>query len=118
MKITKSTVKRINAHCNPLTPSFIPVISAIGEILNQSGVVLGEVGHYAVNVDDEYVTPIIYSNGSREFVSGTVRGEYEKKLFRGLYTRYPNWLSCTFTLGLNCVDIYDVNKLVKAILDN
>ncbi len=118
MKITKATIKRINAHSKVLKPAYIPAINAIGEVLSQSGVILGEPGHYVINDGDEYVTPLIHSNGDREFVSGTVRDEYEKRILRGLYTRYPNWLSCTFTLGLNGVDIYEVNKLVKAILDN
>lgn len=118
MKITKATVKRINDHCNVLKPAYIPAISTIGEVLNQSGIILGEPGRYIINNGDEYVTPLILNDGDREFVTGTVRSEYEKSLLRGLYTRYPNWLSCTFTLGLNGVDIYEVNKLVKAIIGN
>lgn len=118
MKITKATVKRINDHCSALKETYIPVISTIGEILCQSGVIVGNGKRYVINDGDEYVTPLIHSDGNREFVSGTVRSEYEKRLLRGLYTRYPNWLSCTFTLGLNGVDIYEVNKLVKAIIEN
>lgn len=118
MKITKATVKRINDHCSALKPSFNPAIRIIGEVLNQSGVILGNVGHYIINDCDEYVTPLIYSDGNREFVSGTVLNEYERRILRGLCTLYPNWLSCTFTHGLNGVEIYEVNKLVKAIVDS
>lgn len=120
MKITKATVKRINEHClNPSNPaSYIPAISIIGDVLNQSGIILGVPGHYSINNSNDYATPLILSDGIREFVSGTVKGEYAKRLFQGLYTRYPHWISCTFTHGLNGVDIYEANKLVKAILDN
>lgn len=118
MKITKATVKRISVHSSALKPSsFDPAISTIGEILNQSGIILGEPGSYEINDGNEYVTPLIFSDGTREFISGTVRDEYRKRLLHGLYTRYPKWLSCTFTHGLNGVDLYEVNKLVKAILE-
>ncbi len=70
MKITKTTVKRINDHSSALKPSFIPAISAVGEILSQSGVILGDAGHYVINDGDEYIIPLIHSDGNREFVSG------------------------------------------------
>lgn len=118
MKITKATVKRINDHSYVMkAENIIPAIDAIGEVLNQCGLLIGEPGHYEINSGDEYVTPLIFSDGKREFVSGTVRGDYTKKVLRGLCTRYPRWLSCTFTHGLNGVTIYEPNKLVKAILD-
>lgn len=121
MKITKATVKRINDHSYVLKmESIIPAIALIGEILCQSGLIIGEPGHYEINNgQDEYVTPLVHNEGDRghEFISGTVRYDCDKRILRGLYTRYPNWIYCTFTHGLNGVDIYDPNKLVKAILD-
>ena len=109
MKLTKATVKRLNENRND-------AIWVIANILNRSAVILGEPGHYEANDGtDELVLPMISSDGDREFVSGRTSGEYEKRIVAGLSTRFPNMISGTFTHGLNGVDIYDVNALVREI---
>lgn len=116
LKITKATVKRINDHSKVWSENYIHSIYTIGEILNHIGIILGESGHYEINdglYDD--VQPLISSDGKRQFISGAVRGDYTKRIIRGLSTKYPSWISVTFTHGLNGVDIYDVNSLVRAI---
>ena len=42
--------------------------------------------------------------------------EWEKKYFRGFYTRHENLIACTLTLGNNEVTIPDINKMVKAMI--
>lgn len=109
MKLTKATVKRLNA-------SRTDTIRVIANILNRSAVILGETGRYEANDGtDELVLPMISSDGKREFVSGRTSGEYEKRIVAGLSTRFPNMISGTFTHGLNGVDIYDVDALVRKI---
>lgn len=44
--------------------------------------------------------------------------EDEKPLFRGLQSKYPNYVETTLMYGLNEVVITDINKLVKAMLNN
>lgn len=117
MKITKVTVKRINAHSDCTNADYIPAVYAIGKILNKAGFLFGESGNYELNTGDDFVEPIISSDGDREYISGTVDGDYEKRMLRGVYTLYPKWISCTFTHGLNGVNLYEVNKLVKAIAE-
>lgn len=109
MKISKATVKRINK------AEIGSTLNIIGEILCRSAVILGEPGHYEANDGDPYLTPFVYSDGSQEFVSSYTSCEYEKRVVRGLSTLYPMWISGTFTHGLNGVNIYEVNKLVRAI---
>ncbi len=117
MKITKVTVKRINAHSNCTKADYIPAVYAIGEILRKADFLFGESGCYELNTGDDLVQPIILSDGDREYISGTVNDDYEKRVLRGIYTLYPKWISCTFTHGLNGVNLYEVNKLVKAIVE-
>lgn len=117
MKLTKATVKRLNAHSDINKPGYIEAIHAIADILNRSAVILGDSGNYEIN-DGSFVEAVIYSDGAREYVSGTTQGEYQKCVIRGLSTRYPSLISGTFTHGLNGVAIYEVNKLVRAILEN
>ncbi len=118
MKLTKVTIKRLNAHSNIMKPRYNPAIYIIAEILCSSAIILGDSGNYELNEGDPLCEPLIYNDGKREFISGQTHGEYEKSIVRGLTTRYPCWISGTFTNGLNGVQIYEVNKLVKAILDN
>lgn len=115
LKITKATIKRINAHSHISKPGYCDAIHVIGEILCRSAVILGEPGCYEAN-DGSFLDPWVLSDGDREFVSSTTDGEWEKQIARGLSTRYPDWIQGTFTHGLNGVRIYEVNKLVKAIL--
>lgn len=42
--------------------------------------------------------------------------ESDKPYLRGLYTRYPSLIECTFTHGNSQCCILDINKLVKAML--
>ena len=42
--------------------------------------------------------------------------EWEKKYFRGFHSRHENLIGCTLTLGLNQIEIPDVNKMVKAMI--
>ncbi len=119
MKITKATIKRINAHSNFKKPTYNERIAIIANIFCLSDVIVCDGSWpYMLNEGDPLNKPVIYSDGNREFVSSQTDGEYEKKIVRGLSIRYPNWISGTFTHGLNGVDIYDVNKLVKAVFDN
>ncbi len=118
MKITKATIKRLNAHSNITKPAYNETIYVIANILNRSAIILGDSGHYGLNEGDPLCEPVIYSDGNREFVSSQTNSEHEKAVVRGLAIRFPNWISGTFTHGLNGVQIYDVNKLVKAISDN
>ncbi len=119
MKITKATIKRINAHSNFKKPTYNEKIAIIANILCRSAVIVCDGSWpYMLNEGDPLCEPVIYSDGNREFVSSQTQDEYEKKIVRGLSTRYPSWIDGTFTHGLNGVHIYDVNKLVKAIVDN
>ncbi len=118
MKITKATIKRLNAHSNYKKPTYNEAIYVIASIINRSAIILGDSGHYELNEGDPLCEPVIYSDGNQEFIPGQTADEHEKKIVRGLAIRYPNWISGTFTHGLNGVQIYDVNKLVKAVVDN
>lgn len=119
MKITKATLKRLNAHSKASKPSYIPQISVIAEILNRSAVILGEPGRYEINNgSDDLCRPLVYGEGKHEFISGRTANTYEKRIVAGMAQRFPKWISGTLTHGLNGVDIYRPNELVKAILDN
>lgn len=116
MKITKATVKRINKHSNINNPDYIEAVSVIANILNRSAIILGDSGNYEINDGtDPICWPIILSDGVREYVSGRVEREHEKRIICGLSTRYPRWIQGTFTNGLNGVGIYDVNRLIREI---
>lgn len=119
--LTKTTIKRINAHSNINKPGYYDEIYVIGDILCRSFVILGDSGRYEIN-DGSFpeLRPLIFNDGERnhEFIAGQTSGEYETRIVQGLATRYPRWISGTLTHGLNGVRIYDVNKLVKAILDD
>lgn len=116
MNLTKATIKRINRHSNIHKPNYIYEIYLIGAILNRAAVILGNSGDYKLN-DGSFIEPGIVNPGEHEFISSNTNGEYEVKTICGLAIRYPNWISGTFTHGLNGVDIYEPNKLVKAIID-
>lgn len=119
MKITKATVKRINSHSNINSPDYNDTLHIIGEILNRAAIILGDSGNYEINDGtDPICWPVVYSDGGREFVSSHTEGEHEKCVIRGLSTRYPSWIQGTFASGLNGVTVYDVNKLVRAIIEN
>ena len=115
MKITKATIKRINA--NKVTnPDFNVVLRVIEDILIGSAIIRGTPGNYIANDGtDELVWPVIYSDGKREFVSGRVTSEYGKRIVAGLSQKYPSLISGTLTNGLNGVEIYDVNSLVRKV---
>jgi len=119
MEIFKTTVKRINDHSDTLKPSCIWAIVAIGDILQRSEVLCGESGKFELTArDDPYLWPRILCDGGKEFISGVTHGEYEQRIVRSLSTKYPSWISGTFTHGNTGVTIYEVNKLVKAIVDD
>jgi len=109
MKLTKATVRRLNSSIND-------TMWVIANILCRSAVICGEPGSYEFNDGtDELVSPVVYSDGVREFVSGRTSGVYERRIVAGLATRYPKFISGSLTNGLNEVSIYDVNTLVRAI---
>lgn len=123
MKITKATLSRINKYgkrgkygddskCDER-------ILVVADILNRAAVILvGEDGKYETNDGTDELVPLItFSDGEREFVSGTTNDIYEKRIIAGLSTKYQRLISGTFTHGNNGVNIYDVNRLVKAIVD-
>lgn len=115
MKITKATIKRINAN-RVTNPDFNGQLGVIEDILVGSAVICGDPGRYEANDGtDELVWPTIYSDGTREFVSGRVTGEYGRRIVAGLAQKYPSLISATLTSGMNGVSIYDVNALVRVV---
>ncbi len=117
MKITKTTLRRINAHSVITKKSYCDKIYVIANILCRAAVIIGDSGRYEVNDGSwEILQPWILSDGKREFVSSCVLGEHERKVASGLSTKYPDWISVSLTHGLNGVCIYDINNLVSAIL--
>lgn len=117
MKVTKTTIKRINAHSSINKKNYRAEIWVIANILCRAAVIIGDSGRYEVNDGSwDLLQPWILSDGDREFVSSQVLGEYEKRIARGLSTKYPNWISVSLTHGLNGVRIYDINNLVNVIL--
>lgn len=117
MKITKATVKRINGSCMAGKPGYIHEISTLGDILSQSAVILGFPGQYTINDGDEYVTPMILSDGERGFIPGETEG-YGTNCVMGLASRYPDLISASDIIGIGSVRIYDANKLIRLILSD
>ena len=116
MKISKRTLAIINKHSDINSDEYCPQICTVADILNRSGVILGESGHYEINNGDDFVIPCILSDGKQEFVSGTVSGNYQTRIVRGLASKYPDVISGAFTHGLNGVAIYNINTLIRKII--
>ena len=47
-----------------------------------------------------------------------VNNDYDKATLRGLHTRFESLVGCTLTHGLNECQIYDINKLVRKMLNS
>ena len=80
MKVTKTTIKRINAHSSINKKNYRAEIWVIANILCRAAVIIGDSGRYEVNDGSwDLLQPWILSDGDREFVSSQVLGEYEKR---------------------------------------
>ncbi len=76
MKITKATIKRINAHSNITKPAYNEKIDVIARILIRSAVIVCDGSwHYMLNKGDPLNEPVIYNDGEREFIPSQTNSE-------------------------------------------
>lgn len=130
MKLTKATIKRLNKHTRWIkdesgTPvhgdGYSVTMCAVADVIQNACIILSdEKGRYFENDEtDELLQPVFKYDDilDRYSVTGTVYGDFVKRILSGVCTRFPKVLSTTFTHGNNGIEIYDVNKLVKIIAD-
>lgn len=108
MNITKKSLNLLKKHGKMLDRNFEIRkeydlrIGLIIEILQRAEIICGNAkeGFEICNVDNRAICLV---------------NEYEKSLLRGMSTRY-RCVSCTFTHGLNQVEITNPDKLIKSIV--
>lgn len=108
--ITKATCKRLNKYKGE------PCISAIGQLLQDAEMVYYNSRH-GYEPPDDVLRQCCGFNWSGEYALSEARGEYSKKHCRGLASRYPDYIECSFTHGLTQVRLKkDVNKFIRLIV--
>lgn len=117
MKVTHKTLRIINKHGNTKKKDlFCEQIYRIARVLTTANALFERSGRFTIN-DGRYeeIQPLIFDDG-REFYAGYAYGDYEKHILSGLSSRYPDYIRCSFTHGLNEVFIYDANKLIDLVV--
>ncbi len=112
MKIFEKTVERLNKYCDDSR------MAAIGEILFKGNLIGKDDSYFTFeeNFCENYqIQQSIRKDGKKEYVFGKASSEYYKRFLNGLHSKYPELVLVSFTLGLNGVELYEVNKLVRCI---
>ena len=106
VKATKATTQRLKKIKSTLSEILLERI----EIANNIADCIDE--GFTLTEDD-------YSKGFYTSDELYIKAEpWEKPYFRGFESRYPSLIRTTLTHGLNEIIIPDINKMVKAILNN
>lgn len=113
--ITKATCKRLNRHKGD------PCIQVIGQTLFENELLYycknRRSGKYTYSAPDDFLTQCCGFRWSGDHAVCTVDSEYKKKYFRGLASRYPDFIECTFTHGLNQMSFKkDMNEFIRLIV--
>lgn len=109
--ITKATCKRLNKYKN------IPCIGVIGDLLYEANMLFRDISTHKYEAPDDLLKQCYGFNWEGDYALSEARGEYAKKHCRGLASRYPEYIECSFTHGLTEVRLKkDVNKFVRLIL--
>lgn len=108
MKITKISLKLLKKHGRMRDKHFEPCkefnyrIHLISEILLRAEVICGNSkdGFSVYNADNKAICLV---------------DENEKSILRGMASRYSGCIECTFTHGVNQVEIINPDKLTRSI---
>lgn len=113
MIITKATCKRLNKHKDD------PKIMVIGRLLERASMVYHDRVYSPADDFLKQFSAVLHASATEAFISTYVEGDFERRVCRGLASRYPGYVACTFTHGLNGVDLKgDVNKFTRLIADD
>ena len=109
--ITKATCKRLNKYKN------VPCIDVVGELLCDACMLYHDITKHKYEAPDEFLKQCYGSMWSGDCAFAQARSEYTKKYCRGLASRYPDYIECTFGPGLNDVRLKkDANKFVRQLI--
>lgn len=109
--ITKATCKRLNKYSN------IPCISVIGELLYNADMLCYDISTHKYEAPDDLLKQYYGFRWIGDYALSEARGEYAKKHCRGLASRYPDYIECSFTHGLTQVLLKkDANQFVRLIV--
>lgn len=111
--ITKATCKRLNKHKDDAR------IMVIGRLLERASMVYHDRVYSPADDFLKQFSAVLHASATEAFISTYASDSFEKRVCMGLYSRYPDYIGCTFTHGLDGVDLKrDVNKFVRLIVSD
>ncbi len=120
MKITKATIESLNTYGNILEPACNAEIEAIVNILQNSGILKYKRRRYVLEEGNTLTKSLFVCNvDGKEIIYGHTCVLAPERVISKLAEKYPKWLDYTPSQNSRpAVRFFDVNELVKAILDD